>query len=153
PPRQKKYGRKFCNLRRLKPNRSESDPPARAVDPHANVGNVAKQQRHGCDPDPNPPGSLPEMVIDQRRRDADSEPDSKPDRLVFKKKIRIAVAVFRESASAEKHYDADDEEPKHRNKKEVSAFPVHYITGSSLTFFPGAKAFVRSLIYAGRRCD
>ena len=65
------------------------------------------------------------MVIDQRRRDADSEPDSKPDRLVFKKKIRIAVAVFRESAGAEKHYDADDEEPKHRNKKEVSTFPVH----------------------------
>ena len=125
PPRQKKYRGKLRNLRRLETNRAEPDPPPRAVNAHSDVRNETKYERDRCDPKPQPPGPLPKMVIDQCCRDANSEPDSEPDRLVLEEKVRVAMAVLRKSAGAEKHHDADDEESQHRNEQEVSAFSIH----------------------------
>src|SRR5205085_2512785 len=112
-----------------------------------------KYERDRGDTDPQPPGALPEMVIDHRRCDAKSEANSKPDRLMFEKKVRIAMTVLGKSAGAEKHHDADDEQSQHRNKQEVSAFPIHETTGSFSLVCPGSKVFARSLICAGHRCD
>jgi hypothetical protein len=44
---------------------------------------------------------------------------------VLEEKVRVAMAVLRKSAGAEKHHDADDEQSQDRYKKEVSAFSVH----------------------------
>ena len=125
PPRQKKYRGKFRNLRRLKTNRAESDPAAGAVDPHSDVRNETKYERDRSDTQPNPPGSLPEVIINQGRSDTNDQTNSEPNRLVFEEKVRVAMAVFGKSAGAEKHHDADDEQSQHRNEQEVSAFSVH----------------------------
>ena len=153
PPGEKKYRGEFRDLRWLKTNRPESNPATRAVDPHSDVRNETKYERDRCNAEPNPPRALPEMVIDQRRRDANSEAHSKPERLVLEKKVGVAMAILGKSAGAEKHHDADDEQPKHRNEQEVSASPIHDITGSFSMFSRESKAFVRSSICAGRRCD
>ena len=114
PPGEEKYGGKFRNLRRLKTNRAEPDPAARAVDAHSEMRDETKDQRDGGDGQPDPPSPLPEMVIDHSARDANREAYSKPKRLMFEKKVRVAMTVLRKSAGAEKHYDADDEQSEHR---------------------------------------
>src|SRR5205823_3479525 len=123
PPRQKKYSGQLRNLRWLKTNWAEPNPAPRAVDPHSEMRNVTRNERDRGNGDPKPPGPLPEMVIDQRGRDADNQTNSQPERLAFEEKISVAVAVAGKSAGAEKHHDADDEQSQHRNEEEVSAFP------------------------------
>src|SRR5262249_43694883 len=122
PPREKKYRSQLRDLRWLKANRAESNPAAGAVDPHSDVRHVTQCQRGCGHADPNPPRALPEMVIDQRSRDAKHETDAEPDRLAFEEEQRVAVTIAGKSARAEKHYDADDQEAQHRNEQEVSAF-------------------------------
>ena len=64
PPGEKKYGGEFRDLGWLKTNWPESNPAAGAVDPHSDVRNETKYERDRCDAEPNPPGTLPELVID-----------------------------------------------------------------------------------------
>src|SRR5437868_5473900 len=128
PPCQKKYSGKLGNLRWLKTDWAESDPTPRAVDPHSNVRNETQNEHDRGDTDPQPPSALPEMVIDQRRRSAGSEPHSEPRRFVLEEKIRLVMAVLRKSAGAKKHHDADVEQSQHRNKGELIAFPIHLPT-------------------------
>src|SRR5207244_8327711 len=115
PPGEKKYRGEFRDLRWLKTNRPESTPATRAVDPHSDVRNETKYKRDRCDAEPNPPRALPEMVIHQRRRDANSEAHSKPERLVLEKKVGVDMAILGKSVVAEKHHDVVYDQPKHRD--------------------------------------
>src|SRR4051794_12732171 len=94
--------------------------------------NEAERQRDGRGRKPDPPRLLPEMVIDDRRRRADREPDAEPDRLAFHEEERVAVAVARKCARTEKHHDADHEHREHSDEQDVSALAMHQ---SALAFF------------------
>src|SRR4051812_11350920 len=84
-----------------------------------------KRQRDEREREPDPPGSQPEMVIDDRRRRADDEADAEPGRLAFHEKIHVAMAVLRERACAEKHDNPDDEHPQDSEEQEVSTLAMH----------------------------
>ena len=67
------------------------------------MGNETERQGDEREPEPDPPGSLPEMVIDQRRGCANDETNPQPERLAFHEKIHVAVTVPREGARAKEH--------------------------------------------------
>src|SRR5947207_9493513 len=114
PPREKEHGSQFRDLRRLETERPESDPAARTVNPNPDMRDITKGERNRGHAQPDPPGALPKMVIDQRGGDADGQTNTEPDGLAFQEKQCVAVAIAGKSARAEKHHDADDQKSQHR---------------------------------------
>ena len=53
------------------------------------------------------------MVVDQRNEDADHQSNPEPNRLPLDEKINVSMAIERKGARAEKHDDADNEQPQH----------------------------------------
>lgn len=125
PGGQKKNGGDLGDFRRLKSDRTESDPAARAVDPHSQMGNETKREHSDGESEPEPPGPLPEMIIKERAEGTDPESHAQPDDLAFNEKINVAVAVPRERARAEKHHDPDDQHAENSQKQKVSALAMH----------------------------
>ena len=76
---------------------------------------------------PNPPGALPEMVIDQRRDGAGDQTQPEPEGVPAEEIIDIVMAVFRKSAGAEKNHDADGEQAEDSEKQDVGALPMHEV--------------------------
>src|SRR4030095_12946086 len=74
---------------------------------------------------PNPPGALPEMVIDQRRHGAGDQTQTEPESVPAEEIINIVMTVLRKGAGAKKNHDADSEEAKDREKQNVSDLPAH----------------------------
>ena len=74
---------------------------------------------------PNPPGALPEMVIDQRRDGAGDQTQPEPEGMPLEEIIDIALAVLRESAGAEKNDDADRQQAEDSEKQDIGALPMH----------------------------
>ena len=85
-----------------------------------------KGQSSEGEKEPQPPGVIPEMVIDQCGTDQNRDPNSKPESLAFDEKVHIAVGITCKSAGAEQHDDSDDEHGQHRQKKEICALALHY---------------------------
>ena len=125
PSGEKKHRSDLRNLRGLKTELTEANPPARTVNAHSEMRNEAKRQRNECETKPKPPCPLPKMVIDERSDRADGQPDSEPNRLASDEEVNIAMTVARKGARAEKHDDADDEHAEHGQKQDVSAFTMH----------------------------
>src|SRR5438874_3679403 len=71
------------------------------------------------------------MIIDQRGEDAEYQADANPNRLSFDKEINVAMTITSKCTRAEKHHNANDEQSKHRQEKNVSALTMH---GSNVTF-------------------
>ena len=66
------------------------------------------------------------MIVEERSKGADREPDAEPDGLALNEKINVAVAVARECARAEKHHDPDDEHAENSEEQKVSALAMHF---------------------------
>ena len=87
--------------------------------------NETKHERDYGQTEPEPPGALPEMIVDQGRESTDSQSDSEPNSLAFDEKIDVAVTIAGKSAGAEKHDDADHEHDEHGHEHEICAFAMH----------------------------
>ena len=75
--------------------------------------------------EPDPPGALPEMVIDQGGDAAGNHPDPEPERVPAEEIINVVVTVSRESAGAEKDHDADGKQAEDSEKQDVGALAMH----------------------------
>src|SRR6478672_6724298 len=96
PPRQKEYCGGLGNFRRLKCDRASPDPATRPVNTHSEMRHETKPQSSEGEKEPQPPGVIPEMVIDQCCSDQNREPDPEPESLAFDEKVNIAVGITRE---------------------------------------------------------
>ena len=110
PGGEEKDRRDFCKLRWLKCNRAVTDPPARSVDAHSYVRDVAKRQSSQRYREPNPPRFLPELIVHERRKNARNKSDPNPNRLTFNEKINVSMAVACVGARAKEHHDANDQQ-------------------------------------------
>src|ERR1043166_4216551 len=78
PPGEKKYRGDLRNLRRLKSELAETDPASGAVQAQAEMRSEAENERRQSDGKPDPPGALPEMIIDQRGERTGNKADPDP---------------------------------------------------------------------------
>ena len=92
------------------------------------MGDKTKRESNESQAKPDPPGSLPEMVIDQGRYRADHEADTEPNQLSLHEKIDVAMTVSRERAGAEKHDDADNEHAKNSQEQKIGALAMHLVS-------------------------
>ena len=89
------------------------------------MGHETKGQGTERKQEPQPPSVIPEMVVNQRRRDRYRQSDSKPERLAFDEEINVTMSIARKRAGAEKHDDADDQHRQHCQKKKIRALALH----------------------------
>src|SRR4029077_7142274 len=104
PGSEEKERRDFCELRWLKGNRAVADPPARPVDAHSDVRDVAERQSSQRHRKPKPPCFLPELIIHERRKNARGQSNPNPNRLTFNEKINVSMAIACIRARAEEHH-------------------------------------------------
>ena len=107
---------------------------------------IAERQRNKCNQEPEPPCALPKVVINKSGERASHKSGPEPNRLPPDKEINIAVAVPGKRTCAEKHDDADDEQPQHREEQDIRAFTRHGQMGVSFANFQaGSKSFFTRL--------
>jgi hypothetical protein len=125
PGREKKDDGNLRDFGGLKRHRAQADPAPRTIDAHPEVRHETKRERNEGEAKPDPPGPQPEMVIDDGTNRADDKSHTQPDRLALDEKIHVAMAVFRKSARAGKHDDADGEHPQNSQAQKISALAMH----------------------------
>jgi hypothetical protein len=76
----------------------------------------AKRQSAEGEGKPNPPGALPEMIIDQRRNGAGDQTQTEPEGVPAEEIINIVMTVLSKGTGTEKNHDADGEETKDSEK-------------------------------------
>ena len=158
PPGEKKDHGDLRDFRRLKCDRTESNPTTRTVDAHSDVRHETKGESDEGQAEPDPPRPLPEMVVDQGRHRADNKADAEPDHLSLHEKIDVAVTVARERTGAEKHDDADDQHAENGQEQEISTLAMHLVSRrrrhrrtkvcrSAISARRGERLYIRSIFH------
>ncbi len=157
PEREKDDGRELGELGGLTGDAVKLEPAPGAIDLVPERRQKTERQPDEREGEPDIPGALPEMVIDQGRGDAGDEPDPEPHRVPAQEIINVVVTVAREGAGAEEDDDANRQQSQDSKKQDVGALPLHraFLAVVSLVwlcswFGLGCAASVRSAICAGR---
>jgi hypothetical protein len=74
---------------------------------------------------PDPPGALPEMVVDQGGNAAGNHPQSKPERVSAQEIVNVVVTVSREGAGAEQDHNSNGKQTENSEKQDVRALAMH----------------------------
>ena len=133
------------------------EPAPGAIDLMPEGREKTKRQPDEREGKPDPPGALPEMVIDQGRGGAGGKANPEPHGVAAEEIIDVVMAVFREGAGAEKNHDADREQAEDSEKQDVGALALHRAVSAFVSLIwlcwsvgRGCGVFVRSVICGDR---
>ena len=86
---------------------------------------IAKPQSNEREGKPQPPCALPNVIVNERGKNADRKTNSEPNSLPPDEKINVSMTVARKSACAKEHDNPDNKKSKHSEKKDIGALTMH----------------------------